>query len=73
MPLASDLDKPLYLSIYKLILYLYNIVHNLPKEYKYSIGSDIINICWKTLDLVILTNSAENNESINIYLKQLSV
>lgn len=62
MSQASNTDKPLYLALYKLILYLYSIIHNLPKEHKYRLGNDIIDISWKTLDYVIYTNTLPNKE-----------
>ena len=53
---------PLYLSVYKLLLYLYILVNNFPKSYKYSLGKDILDLTWETLDLIILTNNLPNKE-----------
>lgn len=61
MPQAN-LDKPIYLALYKLILYLYTTIKHFPKEYKYTLGEDIITLAWKTLDWVILANTVENRE-----------
>ena len=61
MPQA-DLDKPIYLALYKLILYLYTTIKHFPKEYKYTLGQDILSLAWKTLDWVILANTVENVE-----------
>jgi hypothetical protein len=62
MPQANNTDKPLYLAVYKLIIYLYSIVHNLPKEHKYRLGNDIIDISWKTLDSLMYTNTLGNKD-----------
>lgn len=59
MPQA-DLDKPIYLALYKLILYLYSTLKHFPKGYKYTLREDILNLAWKTLDWTILTNSVVN-------------
>jgi len=61
MPQA-DLDKPIYLALYKLILYLYTAIKYFPKEYKYTLGQDILSLVWETLDWVILANTVENVE-----------
>lgn len=53
-------DLPLYLSLYKLLKYLYLLIHNFPKEYKYTLGQSILELGWKTLDLIILANHLAN-------------
>jgi len=60
--MSKSSDLPLYLSVYKLLLYLYGLVNNFPKSYKYSLGKDILNLAWETLDLIIVTNNLPNNE-----------
>jgi hypothetical protein len=71
MPQA-DLDKPIYLALYKLILYLYTCIRNFPKEYKYTLGQDILSLAWKTLDWVILANTVENREKKRYIAKAVS-
>jgi len=58
MALADQL--PLYLAMYKLIKYLYTLIHNFPKEYKYSLGEEILTLSWKVLDSIVLTNKVSN-------------
>lgn len=60
MSIPSDL--PLYLATYKLVKYLYLLVKNFPKSYKYTLGQDILALAWETLDKVILANSLPNKE-----------
>lgn len=55
-------DLPLYLSLYKLVQYLYLLIHNFSKEYKYTLGQSILDLGWKALDLVILANLLPNHE-----------
>jgi hypothetical protein len=73
MPLAKDTEKPLYLAIHKLIIYMYSLVHNFPKEYKYTLGKDILDMSWKTLDFVILTNTIENKEKYKYIEKTIAL
>ena len=61
-------DLPLYLAVYKLLLYLYILVSNFPKSYKYSLGRDILDLAWKTLDYIILANSLSNKEKPKVIL-----
>ena len=55
-------DLPLYLCLYKLTKYLYLLIHHFKKEYKYTLGQSILDLSWKTLDLVILANALSNQE-----------
>lgn len=40
-------------------------VHHLPKEYKFSLGQDIIERTWKLLDLFIEAQSVRNPNTQN--------
>ncbi len=71
MPQAN-LDKPIYLAIYRLILYFYTCIKHFPKEYKYTLGTDILSLAWKTLDWVIFANTVENKEKEKYIAKALS-
>ena len=55
-------DLPLYLAVHKLLLHLYLLVSNFPKSYKYSLGQNILDLAWETLDFVIFANSLPNKE-----------
>ena len=65
-------NLPLYLCIYKLLQYLYLLVHSFPKEYKYTLGQSILDISWQTLDLVILSNALPNSDKVE-KISQISV
>lgn len=58
--MAKPDSLPLYLCLFKLLQSLYLLIHNFPKEYRYTLGQSIINLSWETLDLVILSNSLPN-------------
>ncbi len=57
---------PIYISMYKLIRYLYLLIKNFRKELKYSLGEDIISLGWSVLDYVIQANSSPNNKKYHI-------
>ncbi len=59
----------LYLAIFKLIRYLYTLIKNFPKEYKYTLGEDTIKLAWATLDCVASANILPNNEKKAYILK----
>lgn len=46
-------NMPLYLKLIGLLKIEYEVVHNLPKEYKFSLGEDIIKKTWEIIDLFI--------------------
>ncbi len=47
---------------------LYKIFKNIPKQYKYSLGEDMLNLSWKCLDTVLECNLADNKEKYNIII-----
>jgi len=51
----------LYLKLFNFQKYLYLLVHNFPKEYKYTLGQSIIDTAWETLDSVISANVSSNS------------
>lgn len=69
---GKDLDKPLYLALFKLIQYLYLLVRNYPKEYKYTLGEDTLKLAWASLDSVVEANSVSNSEKSKYIAKSLS-
>lgn len=56
----NDFKLPIYHALYGLVRYLYKIVQNMPREYKYSIGQDILELSWHCLDLTM--DAAKNKK-----------
>lgn len=52
----------LYYKFYQLIKMLYESIRNFPKQYKYTLGEDILNLSWQCLDLVMESNSLANQK-----------
>lgn len=46
----------IYFKNYQLIKFLYGRVRNFPKEYKYTLGNEILNLSWLCLDLIVEAN-----------------
>jgi len=57
---------PIYNKSYQLIRFLHERVRSFPKEYKYTIGEEILRLSWRCVDLVIEANVLPNNKK---YLK----
>ena len=69
----TDSSKlPLYLKLYQLIKFLYETVRSFPKEYKYTLGEEILSLAWECLDLVLEANSCSGREK-SLKISQLSV
>ncbi len=67
--MSNPNDLPLYLALYKHQKYLYLLINQFPKNYKYTLGEEIISINWQVLDLIILANCTLNSqkyEKINL-------
>ena len=60
MPNSQHL--PLYLKIYQLLKFLYERVRNFPKQHKYTLGGNILDLSWHCLDLVLEANSLPNEK-----------
>ncbi len=63
---------PLYYKLYQLIKQLYRIAHNMPREYKYELGRDILHLAWDCLDLFFEANNASGELKYG-RVKELSV
>jgi len=64
MPNSDHL--PIYLKSYQLIKFLYERVRSFPKEYKYTLGNEILRLSWQCIDLIIGANVLPDNKK---YLK----
>lgn len=64
MPNSDHL--PIYLKSFQLIKFLYERVGSFPKEYKYTLGSEILRLSWQCIDLIIEANILPDNKK---YLK----
>lgn len=60
MPNSDHL--PIYLKSYQLIKFLHQRVRSFPKEYKYTLGSEILRLSWQCIDLVIEVNALPDKE-----------
>lgn len=64
---------PLYLKLFGLIKFLYGIVRNFPREYKYTFGKEILDLSWGCLDLFLEANCLYGRDkSLKILLLSLS-
>ena len=53
---------PLYLKTYQFTKFLYGMVRNFPKQYKYTLGENILGLDWECLDLILEANSLPNEK-----------
>lgn len=60
--MSNSQHLPLYLKIYQLIKFLYGRIRNFPKQYKYTLGENILNLSWQCLDLVLEVNALPDKE-----------
>lgn len=65
-------NTPIYHKLYQFTKRMYIIVHNMPKEYKYTLGEDSLHILWECLDIFMLIRVLQNRERRD-KIKELSV
>ncbi|MEF8847400.1 MAG: four helix bundle protein [Candidatus Paceibacterota bacterium] len=63
---------PLYHKFYQILKFLYNATDNFEKQYKYSLGEDILELTWKCMDLVIEANALTKKKKSKT-IKKLSI
>ena len=63
-------NMPLYLQLLDLLKTEYSYVHNLDKEYKYTLGEDIIKITWRLIDLFI--EAQTNNQDKRLIIREIA-
>lgn len=59
--MAQYLHLPIYIKTYNFIKIVHRIVHQFRKEYKYTLGSELLHIIWQILDEIIATNGMPDN------------
>ncbi len=65
-------DSPLYLEMLKFQKYLFLVTNNFTKQYKKSLGNDIIALGWEVIDTIVDANEASNSEKY-IFLRKGSL
>lgn len=55
--MARYLHLPIYIKTYEFIKFVYRLVQQFRKEYKYTLGAELQQIIWRILDEIIITNS----------------
>jgi hypothetical protein len=60
--MAQYSHLPIYIKTYKFIKFVYRIVQQFRKEYKYTLGAELQQIIWQILDEIIRTNSLPDNQ-----------
>lgn len=67
--MAKNQKLPLYLKLYQFLKFLYKTTRSFPREYKYTLGKDILNLTWRCLDLVLEANILPHEEKYPKILK----
>ena len=60
--MAQYLHLPIYIKTYEFIKFVYRVVQQFRKEYKYTLGTELQQIIWQILDEIIQTNSLPDSE-----------
>jgi len=60
--MAQYLHLPIYIKTYEFIKFVYRVVQQFHKEYKYTLGTELQQIIWQILDEIIQTNSLPDSE-----------
>ena len=60
--MAQYSHLPIYIKTYEFIKFVYQLVRQFRKEYKYTLGTELQKIIWQILDEIIKTNSLPDSE-----------
>lgn len=67
--MAKNQKLPLYLKLYQFLKFLYKTTRSFPKQYKYTLGQNILDLTWRCLDLVLEANALPHEEKCSKILK----
>ncbi len=66
-------QKPtIYYKLFLLNKDFYKVVHNMPREHKFSLGSEMLRLTWNCIDLSLEANNLPNSEK-SLAIKRLSI
>lgn len=54
-------NAPLFRKLYAFMIVAHRSIHNMPREYKYTLGAEISRICWRCLDLAVAASYSGSN------------
>jgi len=60
--MAQYSHLPIYIRTYEFIKFIYRLVRQFRKEYKYTLGKELQQIIWQVLDEIIRTNSLPDSQ-----------
>jgi len=75
----KDKKFPLYYKFYQLLKSFYRMKENFERQYKYSLGEEIIELTWDCMDLVVKANAVSKEkkkkkiENLSITFDQLKI
>ena len=70
--MANYIELPVYKASYDLLLQIYNLTHNLTREYKYTLGEKLKNEITVLLSNIYRANrTRENLELVRLYIRIL--
>ena len=67
--MAQYSHLPIFIKTYEFIKYIYIVIQQFRKEYKYTLGAEIQELIWQILDEVIKTNSLPDSQKREGILK----
>lgn len=67
--MTKNQKLPLYLKLYQFLKFLYKTTRSFSREYKYTLGQNILDLTWRCLDLVLEANVLSHEEKYPKILK----
>ena len=63
-------DKvPLFRKVYAFTIIMHQVIHNMSREYRYTLGAETIKILWNCLDLIMSASRSSKTEKTEKILK----
>jgi len=67
--ISKNQKLPLYLQLYQFLKFLYKMTRNFPKQYKYTLGQNVLDLTWRCIDSVLEANVSSNSEKYQKILR----
>jgi len=67
--ISKNQKLSLYLQLYQFLKFLYKMTRNFPKQYKYTLGQNVLDLTWRCIDSVLEANVSSNSEKYQKILR----
>jgi len=62
-------ETPIFRKMYAFTILIHKALHNMSRDYRYTLGAEIVQICWNCLDLIMCASTSSGQKKKDEILK----